>query len=263
MTITWYGRLIRKIVKRLLYSMLCFRDGFLVLLGRTKSYVRFTIEADPPSVFYNFRVNPDCIDELEEYLNLPPGFTLEKMRFLPGDEPDYYISLNVYRVTGITNAVRAEWSVFVWNSEEETDVVRYMVVEAQSSTLTIDPVHIFERPRKVEQSFRNNLLQTHVKSFEKAYFKASCTVPPEDKLTYAYASREWLKAIDLIYWPNGIGDRTYYDGAMACSDIMLIPPESVKIKDTTVWSRFIDPVPDSVIMFPDAIEYVMSPWWNL
>ena len=263
MTITWYGRLVRKIVKRLLYSMLCFREGFLVIMGMTKSYVRFTVEADPPSVFYNFRVNPDCVDELEECLNLPPGFTLEKMRFLPGDEPDYYISLNVYRVSGITNAVRAEWSVFVWNSEEEADIVRYMVVEAQSTTITMDPIHIFERPRKVEQSFKNNILNTYVKSFDKTYFKASCAVPLENTLPIAYASKEWLKAIDLIYWPNGIGDRTYYDGAMACADIMVIPPESVKIKDTTAWSRFIDPVPDSVLLFPDAIEFVMSPWWNL
>jgi hypothetical protein len=257
-------RIVRKLVKRYIYSMLCFREGLLVLLGRTKSFVRFTVEADPPSVFYNFRVRPDRVEDLKNHLNLPPGFTLEKMRFLERDPgEDYYISLNVYRVTGITNALRAEWSVFVRNEAEESPVVRYMVVEAQSSTLTMDPVSIFARSRKVEHSLRDNRLETFVESFNQTHFRISGPVPERSSLPTALSTREWLESIDLIYWPNGIGDRTFYDGSMACAKMWCLAPGSFQIEDTTAWREFIEPVPDHVLVFQNAINFVMSPWWNL
>jgi hypothetical protein len=264
MTLSLSKRLVRKLVKRSLYSVLSLREAVLVLLGQTKSYVRFTVEAVPPSVFYNFRVRPDRVEDLRKHLNLPPGFTLEKMRFLEQDPaPDYYISLNVYRVTGITNALRAEWSVFVRNEAEEAPVVRYMVVEAQSSTITMDPVNIFARSRKVEHSLLNDRLETCVESFNGSYFRASGPVPERSSLPTALSTREWLESIDLIYWPNGIGDRTFYDGAMACAKMWSLPPESLKIEDTTAWREFVAPVPDHVLVFQNAINFVMSPWWNI
>ncbi len=258
------GRVLRRLVKMMLYSQLSFMDGILVLLRLTKSYVRFTVEADPPSIFYNFRVLPDKVKDLERHINLPDGFTMEKMRFLENDkESDYFVSLNVYRVSGITNALRAEWSVFVKNHAEDVDVVRYMVTEAQSSTLTMDPVNIFERARKVDQSMENNHFETVIESFDNATFSATFDIPDDGSIETAYSAREWLKSIDLIYWLNGIGDRTYYDGGMACAAIKVIPPKLVTIEDTTQWSEFIEPVPDSVLLFPDAISFVMSPWWNI
>ena len=264
MTLSRSQRLVRKFVKRSLYSMLSFREALLVLLGRTKSFVRFTVEAVPPSVYFNFRVRPDRVEALSRHLNLPPGFTLEKIRFLERDpEPGYYVSLNVYRVTGITNALRAEWSVFVRNEAEEAPIVRYLVVEAQSSEITMDPVNIFERARKVEHSLRNDRLEIFVESFNQSHFRASGPVPERSSLPTASSTREWLQSNDLIYWPNGIGDRVFYDGSMACAKMLCLPPESLKIEDTTAWREFIAPVPDHVLVFPHAINFVMSPWWNV
>ncbi len=264
MTLSWSGRFLRRLIKRFLYSLLSIRDAVMVFLRMDKSYVRFTVEANPPSVFYNFRVRPESVNDLKLKLNLPKDFTLEKMRFLENDrDPDYFISLNVYRVTGITNAIRAEWSVFVKNNNEDANVVRYMVVEAQSSTLTMDPVNIFEKPRMVEQAVNNDMLDTYIESFNGTSFRASFPMPLDKNHPVAYSSREWLKSIDLIYWPNGIGDRTFYDGGLACAEIFVIPPDSVRVEDTTKWSKYIDPVPHSVLLFPDAIDFVMSPWWNV
>ena len=37
----------------------------------------------------------------------------------------------------------------------------------------------------------------------------------------------------------------------------------VEIVNDTSWVRYIDPVPRSVLLFDDAIEFAMSPWWNI
>ncbi|MCX5868432.1 MAG: hypothetical protein NT009_13320 [Proteobacteria bacterium] len=258
------GRLARRLVKRLLYSMLSFREGILVLLGRAKPYVRFTVEDAPPSVYYNFRVRPDRRDGLERHLDLPPGFSLAKMRFLEQDpEAAYYISLNVYRVSGITNALRAEWSVFVKNAAEDPPVTRYLVAEAQSSEITMDPVNIFVRARRVEQALLDNRLETRVESFQRTYFHAIGPMPERSSLPTALVTREWLKSNDLIYWPNGIGDRVYYNGGLAGTEMLCLPPESFRIEDTTAWHEFILPVPDHVLVFQNPLEFVISPWWNV
>ena len=265
MNLTPGGRLKRKIVKRLIYSMLSFRDGILVLLGRGKSYVRFTVEADPPSVFYNFRIRPDRLEAFKKHLDLPPGFTFDKIRFFEDDrESRYYVSLNVYLVSGITNAMRAEWSVYARNANESPSVIRCVVAEAQSSEITMDPVNIFERARRVKQTLNGTQLKTYAASFNHTAFQATCRVPEDiTTLPSSCASREWLKAIDLIYWLNGIGDRTFFDGSMTTNKIYLLSPEAVQIQDNTQWSEFVEPLSDPVMIFPEAIEFVMSPWWNV
>jgi hypothetical protein len=204
------------------------------------------------------------VEALRQRLNLPPGFTLEKMRFLERDPgEDYYISLNVYRVTGITNALRAEWSVFVRNAAEDPPVTRYLVAEAQSSEITMDPVNIFVRARRVEQALRDNRLETRVESFRRMYFHAVGPMPERSSLPAALVTREWLKSNDLIYWPNGIGDRVYYNGGLAGTEMLCLPPESFRIEDTTAWHEFIVPVPDHVLVSQNPLEFVISPWWNV
>ena len=53
------GRLWRLLIKRYLYAMLSLREAACIFLGRSKPMIRFTVEADPPSVYFNFRVRPD------------------------------------------------------------------------------------------------------------------------------------------------------------------------------------------------------------
>ena len=50
MQITKRQRRGRSLLKRILYSQLYVRDSFMIMLGRTKPLVRFTVEDDPPSL---------------------------------------------------------------------------------------------------------------------------------------------------------------------------------------------------------------------
>jgi len=42
-----------------------------------------------------------------------------------------------------------------------------------------------------------------------------------------------------------------------------VDPGQISISDDTPWSRYIEPVPRHVIRFEGAIDFAMSPWWNL
>ena len=77
------------------------------------------------------------------------------------------------------------------------------------------------------------------------------------------AAAEWIEANDYIYWLNGICDRTFYDSGLANARTRQIPSSEVTISDDTRWGRFVEATPRHVIVFEDAIEFAMSPWWNL
>ena len=261
MVISKFQRFKRILIKRFIYAMLSFREAIMIILGRSKPIVIFTVEGTPPSVYYNFRIRPDRVDALAQKLDLPPGFTLAKMRFLEGDpEPDYFVTLNIYRVSGITNGLRAEWSIYVQDPQGKP---RYMVAEACTSQHSMDPVDIITRAGKMTHELKEDRVETYVESDHGTLFRASCPLPTDPNAPTGLAAREWIEANDHIYWLNGVIDRTLYDGKMVNAKIRVIPPESLTLEDTTSWQDYIEPMPFRTLVFPDAIEFVISPWWNL
>ena len=74
---------------------------------------------------------------------------------------------------------------------------------------------------------------------------------------------EWIEANDYIYWRNGICDRTYYDASLFNARVHSVPPEDVTIGDNTHWARFVEPRPRHVLRFDGALEFMISPWFNV
>ena len=79
---------------------------------------------------------------------------------LPDDEPQFLLTLNVYRVSGITNGMRAEWSIYV--DDPHTGVPRYLILDARSSTRSMDPVDIFTPASTVHHERDGRQLTTSV-----------------------------------------------------------------------------------------------------
>jgi hypothetical protein len=50
---------------------------------------------------------------------------------------------------------------------------------------------------------------------------------------------------------------------MANPTARLIDVQNVTIEDTTRWGSMAVPVPKHVIAYENAIEFSMSPWWNV
>jgi len=249
--------LLRRALRRFLYSQMAMRSAVMIALGREAPLVRFTVEDDPPSVYLVFRVEPDAVDRLAAELDLPSGLRLAPMRCLADDGPAHLLTLNVYRVSGITNGTRAEWSVYVDDGSGRT---RYLIVDARSSGRSMDPVDVITPASRVEHRREGDVVSLAVGPAGEA-FEASFTIP-HDAARVASA-QEWTTANDEIYWANGISDRTFYDGGLADADQVLVDPATVQLTDRTRWAAYVEPVPHRVLVFREAIEFVVSPWANV
>ena len=250
------GRRKRVALKRFMYSQLALRSAIMIAVGREQPLVTFTVEQDPPSVYLVFELRPEAVDDLVTTLALPPGMSVAPVRCLADDEPRYLMALNVYRVSGITNGRRAEWSVFV---SEPDGTPRYMVIDARSSSRSMDPVDVFTKPSRVDHQRVGDQVSMTIGS-EGSAFAATIDL---GAATVAGNAPEWVTANDRIYWRNGICDRTYYDAGLAAPKLRSVPPADVTIDDAGPWAELVEPDPVVVLVFDEAIEFVVSPWENV
>ena len=227
------------------------------MLGKSKPLVRFKVEASPPSVYWNFEIRPEKVYDLERELELP--FALAKHQVLEAEEPRYYLTLNLYRVSGLANGIRAEWSLYI--EDPENAKPRFLVVEALSDQRSIDSVDLLTKVGKVTHQQSAESLTSLAVSERGGRF--ACTCHKIDGGKPVRAAAEWVEANDFIYWLSGICDRTFYDAGLANARIRQLDPSDFSIEDDSFWGRLVDPTPRHVIVFDDAIEFAMSPWWNL
>jgi len=249
-------RRLRLAIKRFLYSQLHLRDSFLLMLGRTKPLVQFKVEASPPSIYFNFELEPARVPELERQLDLP--FPLTRIRCLASDEAFHCLTLNIYRVSGLANGIRAEWSLYI---EDAHGIPRYLVVEAQADAGSIDSVNLITRAGEITHVQDGERLDSMVLAADGGRFRSSCRALGNGAAVDI--APEWIEANDYIYWLSGICDRTFYDSGLANPKVRLLDPAHVEIEDTTRWGALVMPEPRSVVVYDDAIEFAISPWWNL
>ena len=76
-------------------------------------------------------------------------------------------------------------------------------------------------------------------------------------------AREFLTANDYIHWGYGVADHALYNGSFFNRNIQVIPPSNYSVVDNTAWSAFVDPQPTSVYVYENALDLMVSPWWNL
>ena len=254
-SISSWGLRGRRALKRFLYSQMALRNGAMVAIGREGPLVRFTVEDDPPSVYLVWRVNDS--DALAAHLDLPSGIELAPIRCDEDDEPEFLLTLNVYRVSGITNGLRAEWSTYI---ADEQGVPRYLVIDARADNTSMDPVDVITKKSRVEHERSGEDVRIHIGD-DPGSFRAVFAVPAGAPRVRSHP--EFVSANDYIYWRNGVCDRTFYDAGLADADQVAIDPATVTITDGAEGATFVDGAPRHVLVFRRAIEFVVSPWANL
>jgi len=251
------GRFGRSAMKRFMYSQLAILSGLKIAIGKEHPLVRFTVENDPPSIYWVFRIKSSEVEGLAGKLGIPSQFSLCPIKCLDTDEPTYLLTLNAYRVSGLANGIRAEWSVFVKDSE---NIPRYMVVDARSSKRSVDPVSIITAKTKVIHEKKGNEIHTEIGEGDNA-FRSTITLPHLS--TPVTASAEWVSANDYIFWLNGVCDRTFYDAGLANASQHRISNENCVISDSSFWSQLVEPEPVHILILDNPIEFVISPWENI
>jgi hypothetical protein len=240
-----------------MYSQLAILTGFKIAFGKEHPLVRFTVEADPPSIYWVFRIKSSEVEGLTHKLGIPSQFSLSPIKCLDTDEPAYLLTLNAYRVSGLANGIRAEWSIFVRDSE---NIPRYMVVDARSSQLSVDPISIITPKSTVVHEKNGTEIRTQIGEGDNA-FRSTITLP--HLAPPVTTSADWVSANDYIFWRNGICDRTFYDAGLANAKQHRISNENCVINDGSFWSRLVEPNPVHILILENPIEFAISPWENV
>jgi len=251
------GQIGRSLIKRFMYSQLAILTGFKIAIGKEHPLIPFTVEADPPSIYWVFRIKSSEVEGLVRKLGIPSQFSLSPIKCLDTDEPAYLLTLNAYRVSGLANGIRAEWSIFVRDAE---NIPRYMVVDARSSKFSVDPVSIITPKTKVIHEKNGNEIHTQIGEGENT-FRSTITLP--HKTSSVTTSAEWVSANDYIFWINGVCDRTFYNAGLANASQHRINHENCVIEDGSFWSRIIEPEPVHILILDNPIEFAISPWENI
>ena len=252
-----FGQIGRSLLKRFMYSQLMIFSGIKIAIGKEHPLVKFTVENDPPSIYWVYRIKTSKLDELEKKLGLPNQFSLCPIQCLDTDEPSYLMTVNAYRVSGLANGLRAEWSVFVRDAK---NAPRYLIVDARSSKRSIDPIGIITQASTVIHERRGETIFTQIGEGGNA-FRSTITLSGLE--TPVVTSREWVSANDTIYWGNGICDRTFYDTGLSNAKQNRIDKNQLEVRDESFWSQFVEPDPVHVLMYQNSIEFVISPWENI
>lgn len=251
------GQIGRSLLKRFMYSQLMIFSGIKIAIGKENPLVKFKVENDPPSIYWVYRIKSSMVKELEQKLGIPEHFSLCPIRCLEKDEPEYLLTINAYRVSGLANGFRAEWSVFIQDSE---NIPRYLIIDARSSQRSVDPIDIITRASTVIHERGDEKIHTQIGEGEHAFRSTITLTGLESPIT---TSRDWVSANDYIYWGNGICDRTFYDTGLANAKQNRIGNEHCVISDGSFWSQFVEPDPIHVLMLENSIEFAISPWENV
>jgi hypothetical protein len=241
-----------------------YADG--VAVGGNPPWLNFDVGTGPNSIFINFEFGSEALRRQFEASELPDGLRLAPLRILEGEEPAYYLVLNVYQSFGdLVQGARAEWSVLV--EDPVTGVPRFLVVQAAAETFSADPVNLLTLPEPVSHRLEDGQVvsyvgQTEPDGSQRLYFRSAFEWPMDELETRGFA-REFVAANDFIFWGNAVADRATFNGSVYARDVVLIPNPALELEDNSYWSRYLKRDPRHAFVYQNALEIVISPWWNL
>jgi hypothetical protein len=259
-------------LKSTVFGQQAVNEAGLIAAGAEAPVLDFTVEDSPPSIFVNWFVPDERAAAFAAAVNLPPGFSLAKVRILESDpSPRYWLSLNVYRVSGITTGLRAEWSTYV---DDGTGVPRFMIIRARAGEGSIDPIGPLALPEPFEHSLgvdgiiRTAMNRTVVQQSVPVLtadnlFNSTIRLPDPASRHYVVPTREWVAANDFIYWRNGVNDRIFHNSTSHSAPVISVDLADVTLHDDTEWAPFVDPTPGHVLVYLDKLKFMIGPWWNV
>ncbi|MCP4436439.1 MAG: hypothetical protein GY812_13215 [Actinomycetia bacterium] len=259
-------------LKRSAYGAYAQAEAAATAAGTGQATVEFVVADTPPSVFYNYVVPDAQAAAFEAFIGLPPGFSLAKVKMLESDaQANYWMSLNIYRVTGITTGLRAEWNTYV---DDGSGVPRFMIIRARAAEGSIDPIGPLAQPEPFSHSIDgSNLITTALNKTviendipvltNDNQFNSTIQLPDEIDRVFGTPTLEWTGANDLIYWMNGVYDRVMYNGNVHDAAMLSVDLNDVTIQNDSEFVPYLEADPEHVLVYLNPLEFAIGPWWNV
>ena len=259
-------------VKRTVFGAQALAEVSRIGAGTQQPVLEFTVEDTPPSIFVNWIVPDDQAANFAAVAPLPPGFSLAKVRIVESDPvPRYWLSLNVYRVSGITVGLRTEWSTYV---DDGSGTPRFMILVARASEGSLDPIgplalpepfnHTIDAAGVIRTAMNRTELQGSIPVLTSDnLFNSTIALPAPAARTYEVPTRQWVTANDFIYWRNGVNDRIFHNSTSHSAPLISVDPSAVTLDDDSAWGPFVTPTPGHVLVYLDKIQFMIGPWWNI
>lgn len=259
-------------IKRTVFYEQARTDADGVAAGVSQPILDFTVEGTPPSTFVNWIIPDAQAAAFASFVSLPPGFSLAKLRILESDPvPRYWLSLNVYRVSGITTGLRGEWSTYV---DDGSGVPRFMIVRARAAEWSLDPIGPLTPPEPFIHTvggdgvIRTDMKKTVIENSLPVLtaddlYNSTMTLPAPGNRNFVVPARQWVTANDYIYWLNGVNDRIFHNSTSHSAPLISVDLADVTLNDNTEWAPFHDAAPAHVLVYLDKIKFMIGPWWNV
>lgn len=259
-------------VKRTEFGRLALDDSALIAAGEKEAVLDFTVEDTPPSIFINLIVPDEKAEDFAAVASLPPGFSLAKVRIIESDPVErFWLSVNVYRVSGLTTGLRTEWSTYV---DDGSGVPRFMILRARASEGSLDPIgplappepftHLVDPDGVIRTDIRKTVVQNGSTVLTpNNMLRSTVALPDAVDRQYVLPTRQWVTANDFIYWLNGVNDRVFHNSTSHNAQLISVDPADVTLQDDTEWAPFVDPIPGHVLVYLDKIKFKIGPWWNI
>jgi len=263
----------RRSIKQQYYGRQVNDDAGRIAVGAAQPVIDFTVVSSPPSMFVDYVIPDEAAAAFAASVPLPAGFTLAKVRIIESDPvARYWLSLNVYAVRGITSGLRAEWSTYV---DDGTGTPRFMIIKARTGQFSLDPIGPLAFPEPFSHTLgSDDVLRTSMGRTQLLFgliprpapgnlFTSTVALPAAEDRNYVVPTREWVEANDYIYWRNGVKDHAFHNAKAHSPSLISVDLSDVTIDDATPWVPYIEPTPAHVLVYLDALEFVIGPWWNV
>jgi hypothetical protein len=267
----------------LYYGVLQVYQALQIFAGQEPPKLTFSLKVAPKTVFINFEIPKHKVEAFKDAF-LPDHFELARMRFYPEQRrPVYAVSLNVYDSVGTSvSGLRAEWSTYVINPNEENPKPRFSIIEAQTSGFGLDPLSAREAIRSGQFDPDNlfsliegpsdvfefsldetNGLHIDVQDFvEGIVVDVSVPYPPENKILRTRPLKRWMEANDLVYWGE-VADILKYDSNVMYADMIVFRPGKDAVIMDNTFEEYVNPRPLPIIYWDGVQDIALEPWGNL
>ena len=256
----------RFLLKQLSFGMEAVAYADAIGVDANRPWLTFNVAASPHSIFVNYTFASETQRKAFERDVLPSGFSLAPIAIVAAEPPAYYLVVNVYSSSGgLVEGARAEWSVFV--EDPVSGVPRFLVVEAVAASLAADPVNLLTAPENVQHVLSGEVVTSAVErpqegGGEALYFRSTFPQPAPGAQT-VQLSPGFAAANDYIFWGNGVADRGVYNGSVYARPVTLIDPVTFSVEDNSRWAPYLNETPRHVLSYQNALEIIISPWFNL